>query len=42
MKKIYASTFSALITEKDDLYVWGPFLGEPLEMMNPFDLDEFY
>lgn len=39
MKKIYASSFSALITEKDDLYLWGGFLGEIIEMYNPFDDD---
>lgn len=39
VKKIFASSFSALITEKDDLYLWGGFLGETLEMYNPFDED---
>jgi len=28
VKKIYASSFSALVTEKDDLFDWGGFLGE--------------
>lgn len=42
MKKIFASTFSALITEKDELYLWGPFLGEIIDLMNPFDMDEFF
>ena len=32
---------SALITEKDDLYIWGEFLGEIISMTNPFDSDEF-
>lgn len=41
MKKIYASTFSALITEKDDLYIWGGFLSEVIDMTNPFELEEF-
>lgn len=40
-KKIFASNFSALITEKDDLFIWGGFLGEIVEMLNPFELDEF-
>lgn len=39
VKKISASSFSALITEKDDLYVWGEFLSEIIEMTNPFELD---
>ena len=25
---------SAIITEKDDLYIWGEFLGEIIDMMN--------
>ena len=37
VKKIFASNFSALVTEKDDLYIWGGFLGEEIDMMNPFD-----
>ena len=32
---------SALITEKDDLYIWGEFLGEIIDMINPFESDEF-
>lgn len=41
VKKIFASNFSALITEKDDLFIWGGFLGEIVEMLNPFELEEF-
>lgn len=40
MKKIFASSFSALVTEKDDLFLWGKFLAENHEMFNPFD-EEF-
>ncbi len=36
VKKIFANTVNALITEKDDLYIWGSFLGEVVEMHNPF------
>jgi len=28
------------VTEKDDLFIWGGFLGEITEMFNPFD-EEF-
>lgn len=41
VKKIFASSFSALITEKDDLYVWGGFLSEIIDMTNPFEFEEF-
>lgn len=41
VKKVFASTMSALITEKDDLYIWGEFLGEIIDMTNPFESDEF-
>lgn len=41
VKKIFASNFSALITEKDDLFIWGGFLGEIVEMLNPFEMEEF-
>ena len=37
VKKIFASQFSALITEKDDLYVWGDFMSEVIEMTNFFE-----
>ena len=41
VKSMFASTFSALITEKDEFYFWGPFLSEEYDMMNPFDSEEF-
>ena len=41
MKNIFASNFSALVTEQDDLFIWGGFLGEVVEMYNPFDSEHF-
>ena len=40
IKKVFASNFSAIITESDDLYIWGEFLGNMLEMTNFFLLDD--
>ena len=37
IKKIHATHFSAAITEKDQLLVWGRFMGQDLPVTSPFD-----
>lgn len=37
IKKIYATNFSAAITEKDTLFVWGEFMGTVLPITSPFE-----
>ncbi len=37
VKKIFASQFNAIITEKDDLFIWGHFCETTIDFDNPFD-----
>lgn len=40
VKRVAASNFNALVSEKDVLYIWGNFLDEILPICAPFDEDE--
>lgn len=40
IKRISASNFNAIISEKDVLYIWGSFLDEILPICAPFDEDD--
>ena len=40
VKRIMASNFNALVSEKDTLYIWGSFLEETLPICAPFEDDD--
>jgi len=40
VKRVIASNFNAIVSDKDVLYIWGHFLDEILPICAPFDEDE--
>ena len=40
VKRVLASNLNGVITEKNDLFVWGCFMDQVLPVFNPFDEDE--
>lgn len=37
VKKVFASQYNAIITEKDDLFIWGLFCGDIIDFENYFE-----